>query len=257
MYNPFDILLLFKKKEFRPYWFETGTPTFLVELWKQQPRVPAEYDGLIAGEEILSSFEIASLKTETLLFQTGYLTIREVLKTGPLFRYRLGFPNFEVRSAFNQLVLMHVAPSEHLSEKQYRIVQILSEGDTEGLKQIFDALLASIPHDWHRKNNIAEYEGYWSTVVYCFLASLGYDTIPEDTTSRGNIDLAMLLPEAVWVFEFKVGQSSPESIRPIAQINEKGYVEKYLSHGKPVHTVGIVFDPEKRAISGWETAVIA
>jgi hypothetical protein len=76
VYNPFDILLLFSKKTFRPYWFETGTPTFLIKLWQSKPRLPAEYDGLIAGDDLLGSFDPEQIRTETLLFQAGYLTIR-------------------------------------------------------------------------------------------------------------------------------------------------------------------------------------
>ncbi len=91
-------------------------------------------------------------------------------------------------------------------------------------------------------------------MVYCFLASLGYDIIPEDTTNKGNIDLTMILPASVWIFEFKVSKSGtePTSPSPIAQINEKGYADKYLDTGKAVYKVGMVFDPEKRELVRWE-----
>lgn len=113
VYNPFDILLLFDVGLYRAFWFETGTPTFLVKLLKDKPRSLPELDGLVAGEELLASFSIEDLKPETLLFQAGYLTIKQ-MSSDPVrgTRYLLGFPNREVREAFSRLMLSLYAGSD-------------------------------------------------------------------------------------------------------------------------------------------------
>jgi hypothetical protein len=104
VYNPFDILLYFDEGVLRPYWFETGTPTFLIQLWKTNPRIPADYDLMTAGDDIVGSFDPEHIRLETLLFQSGYLTIKK-WDEDPIrgVRYILGYPNAEVRTSLNIL----------------------------------------------------------------------------------------------------------------------------------------------------------
>ena len=105
VYNPFDILLLFGKREFGCYWFETGTPAFLVDTLFERRVSSLALDGMLANHELLSSFDIEAIATEALLFQTGYLTIKEARDRGGVRRYRLGYPNREVRQSFNGSLL--------------------------------------------------------------------------------------------------------------------------------------------------------
>ncbi len=257
VYNPFDILLFLSNNEYRSYWFETGTPTFLMKLWKKQPRLPADYDGMIVNENLLSNFDINNLQPETILFQTGYLTIKEKMEVGSILNYRIGFPNLEVRSAFNQRLLSEITSPKNTTELGYQLANSLLNNNKKQLKKVFTALLSSIPHDWHRKNNIAKYEGYWATIIYCFLASLGYETIPEDTTNKGRIDLTLITNEAIWIFEFKVTEIDKSGNKsPLQQINEKNYTDKYKHRGKTIHKIGIIFNSNKREISSWETETI-
>lgn len=259
VYNPFDILLFFKEKTYRSYWFETGTPTFLVKLWKEKPRNPAEYDGMIVGEESLSSFEIGNILPETLLFQSGYLTIRRTIQIVDALMYEVGFPNKEVRMAFNTLLLSQVTDESSIGNLKYDISIVLDRGDTDALRQRMQSFLASIPHDVHRKNKIAYYEGYWATVIYTLFAGMGYDVIPEDVTNCGRIDLTLRTVTGIWIFEYKVISVDKSSdISPLAQIKNKNYAEKYnCLIGKngnilPVFQIGIVFDPSTRNINSWE-----
>jgi len=104
VYNPFDILLYFDTGIFRPYWFESGTPSFLLKVWQNEPRLPAEYDGMVSGDELLLSFDPDRIRVDTLLFQTGYLTIRSWSSDGIRgFRCTLGYPNKEIRTSLNLL----------------------------------------------------------------------------------------------------------------------------------------------------------
>ncbi|MBN1167777.1 MAG: ATP-binding protein [Methanospirillaceae archaeon] len=253
VYNPFDILLFFGERTFRPYWFETGTPSFLIALWQKNPRLPAEYDGLVAGNELLGSFDPEYIRVETLLFQAGYLTIKS-WSADPIrgFRCVLGYPNTEVRTSLN--FLFSEALSGHdISGIRDRLYNALEQRDIEQLQSCFHSFFASIPYDWYRNNPIAGYEGYYASVVYTYFASLGYDVIPEDTTNKGRVDLTVKTRTGIFIFEFKVlglDKSGDES--PLDQIKKRGYAEKYQSDTRQVYEIGIVFDPETRNIQRWE-----
>ncbi|MDD1730178.1 MAG: ATP-binding protein, partial [Methanospirillum sp.] len=249
VYNPFDILLFLDQGVFRPYWFETGTPSFLIKLWKKDPRLPAEYDGLIAGEEIMGSFDPEYIRMETLLFQSGYLTIKN-WSSDPVrgLVCILGFPNTEVRTSLNALFSEALIGRTFPSHRN-RLYELLDANDIPGIQNFFYALFASIPHDWYRKNKIAEFEGYYASVFYTMFASLGYELLAEDTTNHGRIDLTVKTKQAIWLFEFKVlHMPKLGKVSPLVQMHEKGYADKYQGQGLPVHEIGIIFDPKTRNI---------
>lgn len=117
----------------------------------------------------------------------------------------------------------------------------------------FHSFFASIPHDWYRKNPIAKYEGYYASVVYTYLASLGYEVIPEDTSNKGRVDLTVKTRTGIWIFEFKVlGVDKTGDESPLEQIRNRGYAEKYRSDPRKIYEIGIVFNPEMRNIERWE-----
>ncbi|PWR73326.1 ATP-binding protein [Methanospirillum stamsii] len=252
VYNPFDILLYFDSGLFKPYWFETGTPSFLISLWQANPRVPAEYEGLIASDDLLGSFDPDHIRLETLLFQAGYLTItswRSNPEEGTW--YTLGFPNREVKESFNRSILSLLkTDNEPLSNLDIRKILIL--GDIDGLHHKLQAFFASIPHDWYRNNSLSKFEGYWSGLVYSLMASLGFEVIPEDTTNRGRIDLTVKTSDFIWIFEFKVGLPEKTGIQnPLKQIQNRGYAEKYRKDSRKIIEIGIIFNPKTRNIDSW------
>jgi len=253
VYNPFDILLLLKKRTFSSWWFETGTPTFLIDLLRRKPRSLPDLDRLVAGEELLGSFRIEDLAPETLMFQAGYLTIREWSSNADEGTwYRLGFPNREVREAFSRSILgmMHGVDGP---SPDHALRRVLDAWDTEGLRVLIHSFFASIPHDWYRKNRLSGFEGYYASVIYAYFASVGLDVIPEDTTNKGRVDLTVKTRTGIWLLEFKVkglDQSGDKS--PLHQIQERGYAEKYRADGRLIRQIGIIFDPETRNLEGWE-----
>lgn len=253
VYNPFDILLFLDEGVFRPFWFETGTPTFLVKLLLNKPRSLPDLDTLITGEELLSSFQVEDIVPETLLFQAGYLTIKGESRIGEKIFYSIGFPNLEVKSAFSSLMLCSYTSTPEIPANQIRLDAVLNAGDSKSLREVFQSFFASIPHDWYRKNQLSGFEGYYASIVYAYFASLGYQVIPEDTTNKGQIDLTVITKTGVWIFEFKVLTSNTKKDKsPLVQIQERGYAEKYRGCGKQVYEVGIIFDPEERNIVKWE-----
>ena len=174
MYNPFDILLLFDKRTFGTYWFETGTPTFLIETLFKRQVSSLELNDMIGSEELLSTFDIDRIATEALLFQTGYLTITETENLGGKFFYRLGYPNREVRQSLNESLLDYlVRNSTRLMANSMRLYRLLEANDFAGLETLFHAFYASIPYEWYTNNDIASFEGYYASVFYSYFAGLG------------------------------------------------------------------------------------
>ncbi len=256
VYNPFDVLLLFQERVFRPWWFESGTPTFLIKLILERRVFAPRLDALRADSELLSAFDVERISTEALLWQTGYLTFASQRRTGARTEYLLRYPNLEVHSALNDLLVKNLlgdpsAASEHIG----KLYDLLVARDFSGLETHFASLFATIPHDWHRKNDIARYEGYYASVFYSHFAALGLDIRLEDATSMGRIDMAVVFDGAVFLFEFKVVEDAPEG-RALAQLKAKNYAEKYRALDLPIHLVGVEFSRRDHGVRGVETETL-
>jgi hypothetical protein len=250
VYNPFDILLLFENKIFRPYWFETGTPTFLIKLFQKSQYYLPDLENLEVGEEILSNLDIDNIYPENLLFQAGYLTVKEQFRKGIKQKYILTYPNLEVRVSLNDAFLNYIIKNPVLKEKtESKIYDILQKDNIQELKETLYSLFASIPSDWYRKNNINKYEGFYASVVYALFNGSGLTTITEDATNKGKIDLTVMIENKVYIIEFKVIKET-EKGQALQQIKEKRYYEKYT--GKEIYLIGIEFSKEKRNIVNFE-----
>ena len=252
VYNPFDILLLFRSRRFKAHWFETGTPRFLIDTLLRRGVASPELEGMSGTEALLSAFDVDEMATEALLFQTGYLTIRDVEDHGDgRTRYRLGYPNHEVRQSLNEHLLNALLPesSRRLAEGG-PLRELLAANDFEGLEALFRAVFASIPHQWHVNNRIADYEGYYASVFYSCFAAQGFDLVAEESSARGRADMALRYDGRVYLFEFKtVGKASEGAA--LAQLAEKGYADKYRHLGQPIHLVGVEFSREERNVAAF------
>ncbi|MBS0506292.1 MAG: ATP-binding protein [Proteobacteria bacterium] len=257
VYNPFDLLLLFRNRMFRPWWFETGTPTFLVKLLTERRQFTPALETIMAPETLLSTFDVDTIPTEALMFQAGYLTIADTRYLPGRLELRLRYPNQEVKASLNNSLLGvlcggdPMVPARNIS----RLYDLLQVNDLMGLKDVMHAFFASIPHDWYRNNPIAQYEGYWASVFYSHFAALGLDTVLEDATNHGRIDMAVRWLGQTWLFEFKVVELTPEG-RALQQLLDKGYADKYRANG-PVHLIGVEFSKDARNIVGFETQTLA
>ena len=252
VYNPFDMLLLFDRREFKPYWFETGTPTFLVKLLAKAETFTPDIGRLVATETLLSTFDVDNIPPEALMFQAGYLTIDHVWRIPGRMEVTLKYPNLEVQASLNDSLLQYLVgnpstPGPHIG----RLYRLLQAQDFTGLKTLFLAFFASIPHDWYRNSPIAQFEGYWASIFYSHFAALGLDIRLEDTTNKGRIDMAVLFNAQVFVFEFKVVELVPQG-RALQQIKDMGYADKYRDRGEPIHLVGVEFSKNDRNIVGFE-----
>ena len=252
MYNPFGVLLLFDTREFAPHWFETGSPRFLVETLFRRRIATPRLDDLPTATDLLSAFDIEHIGTEALLFQTGYLTIAGEERLGPWTQFRLRYPNLEVRKSLNEHLLRRFDPSPgRVRENQFRLYRLLEANDTRGLRELFRAFFAGIPHQWHTKNDIANYEGYYASVFYSYFTGLGAEVTVEDSTNLGRLDLAVRAAGRIYLFEFKVIEQSGAG-SAMAQLLERRYAEKYAGRGEPVQLVGVEFSSRTRNIERFE-----
>ena len=251
VYNPFDLLLLMREREFRPYWFETGTPTFLVDmLTERRVRLP-DLERLEAPESLLSAFEVGDISTEALMFQTGYLTIDSVRRIGAFAQYRLRYPNLEVRASLSGAMLQRLRPNPaEYGAQSTKLYDLLLTNDFAGMERLFTSFFASIPHDWFRNNPIAQYEGYYASVFYAYFASLGLDIVPEEASNAGRLDMAVRFNGQVYLFEFKVVELEPEGAA-LEQIKGRGYADKYRDRNEPIHLIGVEFSREQRKVVGF------
>ena len=249
VYNPFDLLLLFQERDFRPYWFETGTPTFLIQVLSERGVFTPNLEQWQASEELLSRFDVEDISTEALLFQTGYLTLHKVeeIITG-YWVYTLGYPNREVEASLNRALLPALGvPTQASLHSGLSLIKALQTGDTAGMESHLKALFAAIPHDWHRKNPLANYEGYYASVFYSHFAALGLDIRVEDSCSTGRVDMTIHHAGQHYLFEFKVVEQAPEG-KALQQIKDKGYADQYRASGQPIHLIGVEFSKTQRQI---------
>ena len=159
VYNPFDILQLFRSRRFRAYWFETGTPAFLVGTLLKRGIATPSLDGLVSTQNLLSAFDVDNIGTEALLFQTGYLTIAKTEDRLGDTLLRLGYPNREVRQSLNQTLLSALLPQDSSRlDESIELVKQLASNDFTGLEASIRTLFASIPYNWHVRNDNANYE---------------------------------------------------------------------------------------------------
>jgi hypothetical protein len=252
VYNPFDLLLLFDRRDFRNYWFETGTPTFLVKLLREQEFFTPDLDKLVTGEALISTFDVDFIQPEALLFQAGYLTIHDRREALPgQWVYTLGYPNREVEASLNAALLGgYGLPERSAFTSRLRLAELMQTGPLAALQDLFHAFFASIPHDWYRNNPIAQYEGYYASIFYSHFAALGLDIRLEDTTNHGRIDMTVLFSSQVFIFEFKVIELQPEGAA-LAQIKDRHYADKYRDRGEPIHLIGVEFSRANRNIAAF------
>ena len=252
VYNPFDVLLLFRNREFGAYWFETGTPAFLVETLFKRRVSSLALDNMMGSSDLLSTFDVDAIAPEALLFQTGYLTIHRTERRGGEMFYRLGYPNREVQQSLNRSLLNRMTgDSSRRAAHSAQLYDLLLANDFAGLKTLFHAFFASIPYEWYTSNDIAHYEGYYASVFYSYFAGLGLDITVEDSSSHGRLDMAVRFNENVYLFEFKVVEMTSEDAA-MAQLKAKCYADKYRGLGQPIYLVAVEFSRETRNLAAFD-----
>ncbi len=251
VYNPFDILLFIKKDfDFSNYWWETGNPSFLIDMLKTQNYYIPELENFVASKEILNTFDVERIELVALLWQTGYLTITEKIEDIFGIEYKLGIPNKEISISLNNLFITYLT-NQTMEKLKYQkgLLKMLRNADLDGFKDAIFTLFASISYTNFTNSKLYQYEGYYGSVVYAYLASIGLDVIPEDTTNLGRMDLSVKLEGKVFIFEFKLSEKATGNA--LKQIKEKKYWEKYRDL-ENIYLIGIEFSREQRNVIGYE-----
>ena len=255
VYNPFDVLLFLDNgQQYRNWWFETGTPTFLVELIRAKRYYLPDLETLEMDERLLDSFEVDRIEVETLLFQTGYLTVKGVRTVFDSPVFLLGWPNREVKTALNGVLLTDALLEGHLPRADFQ--QALLDGDRAAIEAGLRRLFAAIPYNNFTHSRLHEYEGYYASVIYAWLAALGAELIAEDVTNRGRIDLTLKIPGRVYLFEFKLIENQPAGAPgALQQLRDRDYAAKYRGLGQPITLIGLEFSQASRNLERFDWAV--
>jgi len=250
IYNPFDILqFITNDKVFKNYWFVTGTPTFLIKLIEKNNYFLPNLSNLVVDEKLLDSFDIENLDLEVILYQSGYLTIDEmIIDEDDDILYKLKIPNKEVKQSLNQFIITELYQDKTLKRKE--LSKALRVSDLENFKETLISLFESIPYNNFTKNNMQNFEGFYASVVYSYLQSLGIRIIGEDVTNKGRIDLTCFIADKIYIIEFKV--DAKKEGEALKQIKEKNYAKKYLTQSEEIYLVGIEFDSKEKNIGLFE-----
>ncbi|MEA1912160.1 MAG: AAA family ATPase, partial [Spirochaetota bacterium] len=239
VYNPWSVLNYFDKGEFRNYWFETGTPTFLVDLIKKSDSfyLPDLKDYSLESEDF-STFDIENLNPIALLFQTGYITIVDYNEKYS--EYSLNFPNREVEDSFIKSLLAGELNSYNSQNLLSKLRKSLQKNDLEVFFESMDTLMSKVDYDLHLKD-----EKYWQSLFYMILTLLGYKISAEFKTVKGRIDAVIETKTHIYIFEFKTTQSEEIALE---QIKEREYFKRFKDSDKQIVLVGSRFIVKEKRI---------
>jgi len=248
VYNPFSTLNLFDHRRFSNFWFESGSPSFLIKLIQKENYTVENLNDMTVPELSFSTYEIDQLDVLPLLFQTGYLTIKSYDSSTQ--NYRLGYPNYEVENAFMTYLLDAVTNTQQAISLTYvdKLIQALKDNN---LAQFFDTVkifFANIDYDLHLKN-----EKYYQSIFFLVFKLMGLRINAEVKTNVGRIDAVAELEDRIYIFEFKIDQTAEAALR---QIHDNDYARKYQGQSKPITGVGINFNTELRTVDDWDTIEI-
>ena len=243
MYNPFSILNVLAKQQFGSYWFETGTPTYLVELLQKNDYALAEMDNIIVGFETLSGIDAADTDAIPVIFQSGYLTIKDF--DSRFQSYTLGYPNKEVEMGFTKFLLPYYTASRS-TRSAFEIQNFVKEVESGDIDGFFTRLRSFFSDTTYEVIRLQEL--HYSNVLYIVFKLLGFYTQVEYHTSNGRIDLVLQTPDYIYVMEFKLNGTAEDALQ---QINDKGYALPFARDTRALYKIGVNFSPETRNIERW------
>lgn len=247
MYNPFSLLNTFANMQIGSYWFETGTPTYLVELMKLHHFNVEEIEDIVTNQPVLDSIDAASTDPVPVIYQSGYLTLKDYNEEFE--NYTLGFPNREVEQGFFRFLLPNYA-SVSISKSPYEIqkfVMDVRKGDVDSFLGRLQTFFEDIPYELAPRDR----EVHYQNILYIVFKLMGFHTEVEYHTSRGRVDLVLKTSDYIYVMEFKLNGTAEEAMK---QIEEKGYASAFSSDGRKIIKVGINFSEETRSIDRWIVA---
>ncbi len=244
VYNPYSMMHNLHNPTFEYYWFESGTPTFLINLFKRNNYPVESFDELEISESELGSFEPETLPLNTLLYQTGYLTIKNYDTDTK--NFILNYPNIEVKEAFLERILVwlsHVQEGK-INSHSFKLRTSLNNNDVSLFIDTLKSFYAAIPYTIQM-----EYEKYYQTIFYIILTLLGIKIDVEVATNIGRIDALIKTEKFIYIIEFKLNADASKALE---QIKAKKYFEQYQHDPRPITLIGISFDTQEKNIGDFK-----
>ncbi len=242
VYNPVSLMKCFMSEKFKNYWFETGTPTFLLDLLK---RTPVDLDNLEVDENAFSTYDPIDLHPLPLLFQTGYLTIKGAEMMGDVRYYKLGYPNLEISQSFSYWLVRSMAsvPDPELSGALRHMVKALQAGDVDTMLEHMKTFFTNVPSAITIQN-----EKYYQTIFFTVFKLVGAMIDAEVSTNIGRIDAVAKTADHIYIFEFKLHGTAEDAMR---QIHDKQYAAPYRDDPRQKLLVGVEFNETNRNLGKW------
>ena len=253
IYNPFSLLNTFDQKKLQDYWYSTGSPEYLMHLLSKNDDNMMH---LLAQEYTLAEFADYRADMEKplpMIFQSGYLTIKETIQKGLEYRYLLDFPNDEVRNGFVEMLARNFFDQKKvgsMSSWVERMVDALRQGDLDLVRKLFTAFLAETPYCMRPKK---EREFYFHYTFYLLMRLIScYTVYTEKQLSEGRADCIVETDGYVYIFEFKLDGTSEEALQ---QIRDRGYAKAYEADQRPIYIIGASFSSKTGTIEDWKQEV--
>ncbi|MEK7434829.1 MAG: AAA family ATPase [Cyanobacteriota bacterium] len=248
LYNPYSLLLLFENQQINNYWFETGSPTFLIKMIKEYDIDIKKLENCVLSKNDFSTYEVDDMNVYALLFQTGYLTIKEIIEYDITDReYILSYPNMEVKDSLLKSILIDMTNKKSNEISISRIIRALKSKNLDEFFKLLIALFGTIPNQIHphKGSNVIDKEFYYHTIFHIIFTLIGVRVKSEVSVSKGFVDSVVETDDTIFIFEFKLGKKSNIAIE---QIQNKKYYESYLSCNKEIYLIGVSFDMKERNI---------
>ncbi len=241
VYNPYSILSFFSANAFRNFWFESGTPTFLIKLMRRDWLY--QFDNLELSERAFSSYDIEYLETLPILFQTGYLTIKGIDEHN---LYRLNYPNAEVKEALLEYMISNLRHEQTAlgTPLVVHLHKAFQANDLEQVIEIIKSIFKKIPSQIF----IKEAEAYYHSLIYLVFFYLGQYTEAEVSDNTGRIDCVVKTPTHIYIIEFKLNKSAKAALK---QIKDKDYAGAYRTDSRPKVLLGINFSSKAKTVDDW------
>lgn len=245
VYNPFSLLSFMKQREFRNYWFATGSPTFLIKGIRAKGEY--DFDKVSSSENTLGNFDPANMLSVPLLFQTGYLTIKGYNQTTR--NYQLGYPNLEVKNSLldNLLSAYREVYPDGSSQETGDLLEALNAGDVPGIIAALNAVIGSIAYDHWR----ADTESIFHIITLLTFQKIGVDVRTEVHSSKGRCDILVKTERYIYAMELKLDRPAQEALD---QVLRTDYLQPYQSDKRKKIALGISFSSNDREVAAYEVS---
>jgi hypothetical protein len=262
LYNPHSLLNFFNNCRFDNYWFETGTPTFLVEAIRNEGINPKDLENIEVSNTFFAKFSLEHLDIIGLLYQTGYLTIKKIDRGIYETFYFLGYPNLEVQRSLehNLVEAFTYKSSSTVSNALVKMQRGLKSGNVNLFMDFLQIILSDLKYNWQppkQYKNETElfkmWEGYFHAIIYVITSYMNISVKAEVTTNKGRVDLISETADFIYFMEFKLDKSAAEAVE---QIKNQQYAMSYKNSPKTIFLVGVNFSKEERNIESWESEVL-